>query len=317
MNRPFALAPCGHAACHGCLVNWFSQADPSAPPDMPSIPIIRRRKTCPHCRAIVSERPVEVWTLKETIDAVIKSGLVDADLLPEQGDGGGTTANEDPWKNIFTDIQTLRHNNVFPGQDDRLQIGLQDVEDGGIFRCVDCMHEIWAGVCSGCHRPYPAHRALFHSDDSDEDVDDIDLFPFGNVFGGRLQAGTGNQPIMVIDDPDTDGSDYEGSFIDDDDDDGIPPRRGYIRTHGIDEHLPPYPRFSPSPELIILSDEEGEESDDDDDVRSRGQSSRGARSFGRVVFSDDDDDDEEDDAGQQGSEDEDGPPFLPPTTRPM
>ena len=104
--------------------------------------------------------------------------------------------------------------------------------------------------------------------------------------------------------------------VDDDDDDGIPPRRGYIRTHGIDEHLPPYPRFSPSPELIILSDEEGEESDDDDDVRSRGQSSRGARSFGRVVFSDDDDD-EEDGAGQQGSEDEDGPPFLPPTTRPM
>ena len=195
MHRPFALAPCGHVACHSCLVSWFANepgnpnhaaphptvdgnADAGAtapgdpgPASRASMSTIRRKKTCPHCRAIVRERPVEVWAIKEMVVTVVKSGLADIDAIPPDllsdsaapnaTGSGSNTPKEDPWKDIFSPLaQSGRGRGMeeLGGVYLRERWGIRDDEDGGIYRCVDCAHEIWDGVCSGCGRIYPAHR---------------------------------------------------------------------------------------------------------------------------------------------------------------
>lgn len=201
MSRPFALAPCGHVLCHGCLVNWFSN-EPAAPlgqavqqaepPPAPAegagvnsgadnqgaaaapapasaarrpAPLIRRKKTCPHCRAVVREKPVEVWSIKDMVSAVVRSGLADPDAVPAELQGGGASeATADPWKDIFPDDTRGPFADML-----RESMGLRDEEDGGIYRCVDCNHEIWDGVCSSCGRFYPGHRIEFDSDSQDDE----------------------------------------------------------------------------------------------------------------------------------------------------
>ncbi|KAI8990736.1 hypothetical protein BD414DRAFT_484642 [Trametes punicea] len=167
MHRPFALAPCGHSACYQCLVNWFR----APPPDVPAnevLPVWLRKKTCPHCRAVVKERPIEIWTIKEMVASLIKSGLAAASLPPPPS-GPALDAAADPWSGIFRPAPN-RNQGVFPdGQPPALLqqlMGLRDDEDGGIYRCIDCHHEIWDGACSECGRVYPGHDP--HGHDADE-----------------------------------------------------------------------------------------------------------------------------------------------------
>ncbi|KAF8128686.1 hypothetical protein EV363DRAFT_1119448, partial [Boletus edulis] len=182
MYKPYALAPCGHLACHSCLVNWFTAPQPD---NRPTPPALTRRKTCPHCRAVVHARPVEVWGVKGIAQAAGKSGLLQNQLpvpvAPESVD-----ANADPWKDIFPKPGTTSHREFpwfFPDvdvDDDDIHIadvvprgedvGMLDMEDGGIFRCLGCMHEIWDGVCSSCGRVYPGHRPEGDEDDEGDPV---------------------------------------------------------------------------------------------------------------------------------------------------
>ncbi|EKM56694.1 uncharacterized protein PHACADRAFT_253965 [Phanerochaete carnosa HHB-10118-sp] len=291
MSKPFALAPCGHVLCHGCLVNWFSnepaaplgqavqQAEPPSaqvegdegennnaddPPLAPApalppaerrpAPLIRRKKTCPHCRAVVREKPVEVWSVKDMVNAVVRSGLADPDSVPEylQGD----TANDattNPWKDIFPDDTRRPFADVL-----NESMGLRDDEDGGIYRCVDCHHEIWDGLCSSCGRFYPGHRIEFDSDSqddedglqpmwldySDED-EEADMDFLRHIIGRRLDDLLDDEALSEGSDHREDGrgrgsrggshsnesighgsahsdasndEEYEGSFIDDSDD---------------------------------------------------------------------------------------------------
>ncbi|KAH9848650.1 hypothetical protein C2E23DRAFT_862495 [Lenzites betulinus] len=144
MHKPFALAPCGHAACYQCLVNWFK----APPPDVPAndvLPVLLRRKTCPHCRTVVKERPIEIWTIKDMVATLVKSGLAQA-LLPLPAMPEDAPANADAWSGIFP--PAIRNHRVFPfGQPPEL------------------MREL-----IGCGRVYPGHDALGHDlDDFDED----------------------------------------------------------------------------------------------------------------------------------------------------
>lgn len=220
MYKPYALAPCGHLACHSCLVNWFTAPPPG---NQLAPPAIMRRKTCPHCRAIVRERPVEVWGVKGIAQAMGKSGLLPNQLpvlaeAPESLD-----ANADPWKDIFPESGTASHREFpwfFPGtdiDDDDIHIaniaprgedvGMLDMEDGGIYRCLDCMHEIWGGVCSSCGRVYPGHRP--EEDDEDDEGDPM----------GWLEDQMGAEEVDVADDPGwmglEDGEADDGGDIDD------------------------------------------------------------------------------------------------------
>lgn len=172
MHKPFALAPCGHSACHQCLVNWFK----APPPDVPAhdvLPVWLRKKTCPHCRTVIKDRPIEIWTIKDMVATLVKSGLAPAPLLPLAPPPEEGAANADPWSGIFR--PATRNHDIFPDwQPPELMqqlMGMRDDEDGGIYRCVDCHHEIEDGACSQCGRVYPGHNPLdHHPDEFDDDV---------------------------------------------------------------------------------------------------------------------------------------------------
>ncbi|KAM5536824.1 hypothetical protein V8D89_009542 [Ganoderma adspersum] len=189
MHRPYALAPCGHSACYQCLVNWFKAPPPDVPPDE-VVSVLHRKKTCPHCRAIVRDRPIEIWSLKEMVATLVKSGLATGfyNTAPDAPEGG---ANADPWAGIFR--VGGQHHPVFleappPGVPMHELMGLHDEEDA-VFRCVDCNHEIWDGVCSHCEREYPGHDGLgFDIDDSSSDDSSDADFPFAHAAREGLRS---------------------------------------------------------------------------------------------------------------------------------
>lgn len=277
MYKPYALAPCGHSACYDCLVSWFRTPQGSEPTAV-QVPAYTRKKTCPHCRAVVRDRPTEVWNIKDMVDALVKSKFVEPH--PNPPIPASRTSDVDPWTGIFRGPSTMLdmfpnvlfghrvhqphhdHEQAHPAAPEpavaRQMMGMRDEEDGGIYRCIDCYHEIWDGVCSSCGRVYPGHdpsededAGLTHmlwddpdaSDFDDEDDDQMRLETWGqHRFGpaptwfslGRLFD---NNPDMYPRLPGEDDEDDE-DYVDE------VPRRHFLE---IDE------------------DEEGDGDDDDDE----------------------------------------------------
>ncbi|KAG6894936.1 hypothetical protein C0992_003902 [Termitomyces sp. T32_za158] len=219
---PFALAPCGHIVCYSCLVRWFTspevphepnslQEDISSPSETSHF---HKKKKCPVCRTSIFERPVEVWGVKSMVTGLVRSGLVElpaplSALEPE----ASISNHDDPWRNIFGNANRL-FLDFFeprpprpprPGGEGLQEMGMYDADDGGIYRCIDCMHEIWRGVCTHCHREYPGHRS------SDDDEDDEDLeFDAGGEFRDILQMFANGPPHAYL-------GDY-GAYMDSDSD---------------------------------------------------------------------------------------------------
>ncbi|KAI6038601.1 hypothetical protein EDC04DRAFT_2692938 [Pisolithus marmoratus] len=213
MHKPYALSPCGHLACYDCLVQWFK----APPPDnRPAAPTTSRKKTCPHCRAIVRSRPIEIWGFKNIVQSVSKSNLVRNQPAAPSDLPENQNSNVDPWADIFPKI-SQGGQRLYPWLDEDdahnpargEDVGMLDMEDGGIYRCLTCMHEIWNGVCTGCGCEYPGHR-------HDGDDDDVDL--------GYLVDELGAEEVDVEDDPgwmgleageadDVDDSDYDAPWF--------------------------------------------------------------------------------------------------------
>jgi hypothetical protein len=102
--KPFALPPCGHVLCLGCLQEWFRKA-PGEDDDMydedNSDYILYRRKTCPCCRTVVSGRPIPVFLLKS-----IATALAKAKNLPlSRSARASPPPDDDPWAGIFPSIE--------------------------------------------------------------------------------------------------------------------------------------------------------------------------------------------------------------------
>jgi hypothetical protein len=320
LHKPYALAPCGHIACYNCLVAWFT-----AVPDEPHH-YAPRRKTCPNCRATIRERPVEVWNIKDLVAALLKSGLLPG-LFPAPppppalpGPPQPAGAQPDPWHNIF---RYPHQHPVFqpppPGAHAEFGVedmGMFDAEDG-VHRCLDCMHEIWDGVCTGCQRAYAGHAHGHHFDDDDEDdesgygggemfgeesddaldplfwphflpVGAIPALMAGGAPGGPWWGGAGDSDDEDDEDDDDDAAleraireaeeeDGYDSFIDDDDEDDGAPLAAAI---------------------VEIDDDSDEDEDGDGEGRSSppvgGHTRRAAPA--RVVISSDEDEDEEGDA---------------------
>ncbi|CAK5263712.1 unnamed protein product [Mycena citricolor] len=235
LHKPYALAPCGHVSCYNCLVGWFT----SEPDDHHDRFLGPRKKTCPICRATIKERPVEVWIIKNMVSTLVKSGLIpglsEVPPPPPALPDGPVAANEPPdlWHNIFRHahqhpmFHPLMPNGEPPSVED---MGMLDMEDGGVYRCLDCMHEIWDGVCTSCHRVYPGHQLPEDDDDDDEGLfdgsDGEDPWPFhmmpihpGIDYDGPIQL---HHLWADGDDEDDFDSDSEAdlhAFIDDEDED--------------------------------------------------------------------------------------------------
>jgi hypothetical protein len=257
MHKPYALAPCGHTTCYDCLVRWFTApqnlqqqlnanaADPnqytvehilnSAPARNGAF--IRRRKNCPVCRAVVGDRPIEMWGIKSMVSALVRSKLVDLPALAAEPDppppaAGGAAANNnrdnnDPWRNLFRRVGARNRfgfaleggpGNPYGapqalggagadngGQADPDQMGWFDMEDGGIYRCTDCYHEIWDGVCTACNRRYPGHHMDdddgddIEFDDDDDDDDDGEDHDDDDEYDGHFRGGFGRFLEAIMD----------------------------------------------------------------------------------------------------------------------
>ncbi|KAK0223855.1 hypothetical protein IW262DRAFT_1369675 [Armillaria fumosa] len=147
LRKPYALSPCGHVACQECLLQWFTN-----PPADGGALLVHKPKTCPHCRAVITKRPIEIWTIKSAVTGLLKSGLLTD--IPDHPQSEAN-AQEDPWKGAFG-APRLQQNDQ-----DLDMNGMLDEEDG-VWRCRDCMHEIWDGVCSNCDRFYPGNPHAQH-----------------------------------------------------------------------------------------------------------------------------------------------------------
>ncbi|KAG5340860.1 hypothetical protein C0989_000320 [Termitomyces sp. Mn162] len=227
LHKPFALAPCGHIACYPCLVRWFTapealgelhrlQEDTTGPPETSHC---YKKKKCPVCRTHIIERPVEVWGVKSMVTGLVRSGLVELPApAPALEPESSTSTNDDPWRNIFHNISPNRFfldvleprppRPPRPGGEGLEEIGMYDADDGGIYRCIDCMHEIWRGVCTHCHREYPGHQA------SEDDEDDEELeFDAGGEFRDILHMFANAPNTYLGDDGEHMDSDSEDSAI--------------------------------------------------------------------------------------------------------
>ena len=324
---------------------------------------------------------MQVWGIKSIVGSFSKNGLLQGNFLPPDESSQNTTnANEnaDPWDGIFRkaghlghgfEVEQLMMDEIMGGG-----AGILDDEDGGVYRCYDCLHEIWDGVCSNCGRLYPNvdedaddDFELEHELDSEgEEDDDIDddgmtmewmLQPEFHRHLHRLGVGRGGEPqprdvsqeiharLVEIEaeraaeegrEPDIRGVDrfyprddddedededeeeeYEGSFIDDGDDVGIPRLEGTAAeiielSSGSDDdeedfahrrqRLAPIPRGGgagagapnrSSP--IEVNDGEEDSEDDDDKIQEVRRNGRSRHRSGPIVILSDSDNDEDDD----------------------
>lgn len=141
-----------------------------------------------------------VWGMKDMVNALIRSKLVETpsasgrDVASSSNDNHSGQA--DPWQRIFRPVRTAYGGHhpfnpwwhdagdepVFPPErvDGPVEdVGMFDAEDH-VFRCLDCMHEIWGGQCSQCDREYPGHPEA-GDDDEDED-EERDLIEIGGDY---------------------------------------------------------------------------------------------------------------------------------------
>jgi hypothetical protein len=226
MFKPFALAPCGHVACYDCLVRWFSTDND----DEPAGPVQFRKKTCPHCRAVIRNAPVAVWGMKSIAIGIAKSGILpgfDVNVsTPETLGDSGEGTPKDLWADIFRPIPDIQaRNGGLEGGED---VGFYDAEDGGVYRCLQCMHEIWEGTCTFCGRFYSGHE----HDDVGHDVDEEEPLHEPQGHGGDfydvqwLLNAVRNPARRIFGsiyrEESNEEEEYDGSFIDDDDDRGWP-----------------------------------------------------------------------------------------------
>ncbi|KAH9170512.1 hypothetical protein EDB89DRAFT_1977735 [Lactarius sanguifluus] len=208
LHKPFALTPCGHVSCYSCLINWFN-ADRQ--PDELEGDNVSRKKTCPQCRAVVRGRPIEAWNVKDMVAAVVKSGLALDFPPPAEVDSNEAASGEsadpeppsrDPWANVFPPLPLRTGLSPTGGSPD--VFGMFDAEDQ-VYRCLDCMHEIWGRSCSHCGRYYDGH---------DVDLSDDEAPPEGHHAMWSILPAIMGWPRAASVDGSADGS-YEASFIDD------------------------------------------------------------------------------------------------------
>ncbi|KAF8531929.1 hypothetical protein JB92DRAFT_2847599 [Gautieria morchelliformis] len=262
-----------------------------------------RRKTCPHCRGVVRQRPIQIYPVKDLLAILAPRPELEAQAIPKKD---SRSDPNDPWKGIFRsgpiyhDSDDSDDNGPWPGMEFVGGLGPNppippehpdpqlppppppllpqppppfiDLEDG-VRRCGACMHEVWGGGCTnaGC--------GVAYSDQSDTSDDGVDLV--GDVwYAWDENVEDAIVPIQpnpeAANGDDEDG--YESSFIDDDaggDDHG-----GLLHRlrHGI---WPGGGRTTADPEELV---------DEDDFLPGPSRRLIGRRHETIVISSDSDDD---------------------------
>ncbi|TFY83646.1 hypothetical protein EWM64_g364 [Hericium alpestre] len=98
LAKPFALSPCGHVLCQGCLQDWFRAAPTDVDMDVDEpLPVTLRKKTCPCCRATVRLRPVPLFIVKSLVSTLNKHNQEPSSVARPSP----PPDIEDPWAGIF------------------------------------------------------------------------------------------------------------------------------------------------------------------------------------------------------------------------
>lgn len=199
------------------------------------------------------------------------------------------------------------------GEADRQQMGWFDMEDGGIYRCVDCYHEIWDGVCASCNRRYPGHNYLDDDDDddirfdgSDDDDDDDD------GYDGHFRGGIGRFMEAIMNDEDgldddEEEEDLEGLLVDEVLEEEIEAREEVLRQlWNAEEQNGHWSNYDQDVVAMLgeLIDEDDEDEDEDPDYGERPWYERPVRRHqrggARIEEVDDDDEEGEEEDSQYG-----------------
>lgn len=168
---------------------------------------------------MVRGRPIEAWNVKDMVAAVVKSGLtldfpssaeVDLNEAASREFGDPEPPSRDPWANVFPPLPSRTGLSPTGGSPDAF--GMFDAEDQ-VYRCLDCMHEIWGRECSQCGRHYDGHNV----DPSDDEAPPGDRHGIWNILP-VMEHIMGGWPHAAVDGSE-DGS-YEDSFIDDEGSEG-------------------------------------------------------------------------------------------------
>lgn len=164
--------------------------------------LLRKQKACPVCRTPVGEAPIEAWGLKDILNHLFAhKSIVAEELYPEYDrpvEPNALPALSEAWKGVFRKTAANRAGAMDRGDarahaDGPNATGAHDRgffdEEDNVYRCTDCYHEIWEGLCSSCGRAYFGFRDPL-DDDEDEEIDggtwmDADGFD-DEVFEGGL-----------------------------------------------------------------------------------------------------------------------------------
>ncbi|KAF2015736.1 hypothetical protein BU24DRAFT_422047 [Aaosphaeria arxii CBS 175.79] len=136
LYQPYIIS-CGHTYCYSCLCTWFVNN--------------KSRKTCPDCRAVVTEQPAPAYLIREMTMVFITR----AELLP----AGETIEQHRKWQKEEADLvqqdkdsQDRQTGGLFKGCFRVSRPTLRAVRDqeDGVERCPLCAWELEDGECAQC-----------------------------------------------------------------------------------------------------------------------------------------------------------------------
>ena len=162
LYEPYSLS-CGHTYCYSCLSQWLVDS---------------RKKTCPDCRAVVTQQPNPSYVIRELVLIFVSRN----ELLPD-----GETAEEhhtyvrEEAEIVAKDKASTdpRTGGLFKGCFKRgrhSMLGPIHDPGDGVDRCPLCHWELEDGYCNQCGEVVDLHEHLGFSDyDDDSDITDDEL----------------------------------------------------------------------------------------------------------------------------------------------
>ncbi|THH12436.1 hypothetical protein EW146_g7699 [Bondarzewia mesenterica] len=175
LSKPYALSPCGHVLCQGCLQEWFRSAPANNDGmDTDDVSVIFRKKTCPCCRATVVSRPLPLFLIKSMVSSINRTKEPASAHQPSP-----PPDVDDPWVGLFPpprDEDSEDSNLEYEYESDEEEEFSDDYEGLDVDEYdeyADTSDDEYVG-------PYirPSWEPPHHEDDVvvDEDFEDIEIF---------------------------------------------------------------------------------------------------------------------------------------------